>query len=289
MIRSTSLSDYATRQQKNLPKTWYSCSGLALWTIHTLQVSPCVLFPPIKWIMSSYSSAEDLQHSLPVVSRNAGRKRSTSAEPPNLHVSYNQALRRKATSSALPACRASPLPTATTLLLPLKAASEPSGTRRGVARQLSGAHRRRGPPLLERRPITAFTYPPIATAAPTQASGTPCSGTWDFFSFCYECGRSSGVHLSKCPMCKSVCYCSLSCKENSWKTDHRDSCTGWRGPWVGTRRSTAEDKSRSGMYMHNKSIRSFTCVYYILRLRKQITFSQNHQDNTKGCLATKFP
>ena len=238
---------------------------------------------------------EDLQHSLPVVSgtvnQNAGRKRSTSAEPPNLQVNPAPRPRRKA-CSALPANRTSStvdgqLPTvpAYTTLLPLKASSEPAT----MQRQLSRPHRQGS--LLEKRPITAFTYPlTTTTPAPQQVTRAPHS-QWNFFSFCYECGRSSGVHLTKCPMCKAVCYCSLSCRENSWKTDHRESCTGWRGSSVGSgpRRSTAEGRrSKSGMLcmLACSCLHDSVCAQLLLRLWKHTC--QIYQDNANGCLATKF-
>ena len=48
--------------------------------------------------------------------------------------------------------------------------------------------------------------------------------TWGFSSFCYECGRSSGVRLTVCLGCKVVSYCSRSCKGESWKKGHREEC-----------------------------------------------------------------
>lgn len=49
---------------------------------------------------------------------------------------------------------------------------------------------------------------------------------WTIFSFCYECGRTSGVHLVKCPGCRSVSYCSRTCRSDNWKKGHQKECTG---------------------------------------------------------------
>lgn len=49
---------------------------------------------------------------------------------------------------------------------------------------------------------------------------------WTIFSFCYECGRTSGVHLVKCPGCRSVSYCSRTCRSDNWKRGHQKECTG---------------------------------------------------------------
>ena len=198
----------------------------------------------------------DLHQSLPIVSRvvdrNAGRKRSTSASPPHLQLSNHPAVPRRKACSALPGCRATTAPslpsvpaTTSAMLLPTKATAM-----RQTQRQISRTHRQG--PLLDHRPITAFTYPPTTTLTPPAPPNSQnVAGTWDFFSFCYECGRSSGVRLTKCPMCKAVCYCSLSCRESSWKANHRESCTGWRGSSGGTglgRRSMAEEgRNRNGM------------------------------------------
>lgn len=48
--------------------------------------------------------------------------------------------------------------------------------------------------------------------------------SWGFSSFCYECGKSSGVRLTLCTGCEVVCYCSRNCKEESWKKGHREEC-----------------------------------------------------------------
>lgn len=48
--------------------------------------------------------------------------------------------------------------------------------------------------------------------------------SWGFSSFCYECGRSSGVHLTSCLGCEVVSYCSRICKEENWKKGHREEC-----------------------------------------------------------------
>lgn len=49
---------------------------------------------------------------------------------------------------------------------------------------------------------------------------------WTIFSFCYECGRTSGVHLVKCPGCRSVSYCSRTCRSDNWKKGHQKECSG---------------------------------------------------------------
>ena len=56
----------------------------------------------------------------------------------------------------------------------------------------------------------------------------PCATDkeWTLYSFCYECGRSVGVHLAKCVGCRTVCYCSHSCKSANWKKGHGIECTG---------------------------------------------------------------
>lgn len=49
---------------------------------------------------------------------------------------------------------------------------------------------------------------------------------WNFQSFCYECGRSSGVVLDECPGCHVVCYCSRNCQLECWRKGHKDECGG---------------------------------------------------------------
>lgn len=49
---------------------------------------------------------------------------------------------------------------------------------------------------------------------------------WSLVSFCYECGRSVGVVLVNCPGCRSIKYCSKSCRAESWKRGHQLECTG---------------------------------------------------------------
>ena len=49
---------------------------------------------------------------------------------------------------------------------------------------------------------------------------------WTMFSFCYECGRTSGVHLVKCPGCRGVSYCSRTCRSENWRRGHHKECTG---------------------------------------------------------------
>ena len=63
---------------------------------------------------------------------------------------------------------------------------------------------------------------------PTEEVGTVTisDSEWSLASFCYECGRSSGVHLVKCFGCQSVWYCSRTCKSESLKKSHKDECPG---------------------------------------------------------------
>ena len=49
---------------------------------------------------------------------------------------------------------------------------------------------------------------------------------WTITSFCYECGRTAGVHLVKCPGCRGVSYCSRTCRSDNWKKGHQKECTG---------------------------------------------------------------
>jgi hypothetical protein len=49
---------------------------------------------------------------------------------------------------------------------------------------------------------------------------------WTIFSFCYECGRTSGIHLVKCPGCRGISYCSRTCRSDNWKKGHQRECTG---------------------------------------------------------------
>lgn len=195
----------------------------------------------------------DKHNSLPVVSgvvyRNVDHKRSVSANPPHEQPFNQQAPRRKA-CSALPGCRMSAQDTSLPSVPSLSAKT--TGEMQPLHRQLSKTHGRQGP-LLDQRPITAFTYPPATTttitATPTSQDvpATYHTKKWDFFSFCYECGRSSGVRLTKCPICKAVCYCSIWCRETSWKTDHRETCVSWRGPSGSSglgRKSTAKGSRR---------------------------------------------
>lgn len=51
--------------------------------------------------------------------------------------------------------------------------------------------------------------------------GQGCS----FSSFCYECGRSSGMYLSECPGCRVVNYCSRTCKTENWAKGHKEECS----------------------------------------------------------------
>ena len=45
-----------------------------------------------------------------------------------------------------------------------------------------------------------------------------------FRSFCYECGRSSGVTLEECIGCGMICYCGRKCRIESWKKGHGEEC-----------------------------------------------------------------
>lgn len=48
---------------------------------------------------------------------------------------------------------------------------------------------------------------------------------WNFQSFCYECGRSSGMVLDECSGCHFVSYCSRNCRLECWRKGHKDECS----------------------------------------------------------------
>ena len=50
---------------------------------------------------------------------------------------------------------------------------------------------------------------------------------WTFSSFCYECGRSAGVHLNMCGGCEVVSFCSRTCRGECLKKGHKDECRGF--------------------------------------------------------------
>ena len=80
-------------------------------------------------------------------------------------------------------------------------------------------------------------------AADRAISATENKKEWTIFSFCYECGRTSGVHLVKCPGCRSVSYCSRTCRSDSWKRGHQKECTGAQVKRKDTDSSPAKGKS----------------------------------------------
>ncbi len=47
---------------------------------------------------------------------------------------------------------------------------------------------------------------------------------WEFSSFCFECGKTAGVHLTLCTGCELISYCGRTCKMNHWKKGHREEC-----------------------------------------------------------------
>ena len=52
-----------------------------------------------------------------------------------------------------------------------------------------------------------------------------CKLEWlNFHSFCYECGKTVGVHLDACTVCHMVSYCSRSCRRENWRKGHKDEC-----------------------------------------------------------------
>lgn len=72
---------------------------------------------------------------------------------------------------------------------------------------------------------------------------------WTIFSFCYECGRTSGVHLVKCPGCRGVSYCSRTCRTDSWKKGHQIECTGAQVKL----KDTSPGKGRGGPHQRSKT------------------------------------
>ena len=71
-----------------------------------------------------------------------------------------------------------------------------------------------------------FPSPPTTSKDNLNDEDTAVKKEWTMFSFCYECGRTSGVHLVKCPGCKGVSYCSKTCRSDNWKKGHQRECTG---------------------------------------------------------------
>ena len=69
---------------------------------------------------------------------------------------------------------------------------------------------------------------------------------WTIFSFCYECGRTSGVHLVKCPGCRSVSYCSRTCRSDNWKKGHQKECTGAQVKMKDASSSPVKGKNATG-------------------------------------------
>ena len=77
------------------------------------------------------------------------------------------------------------------------------------------------------------------------STDTPSSQEWTLFSFCYECGRSVGVHLAKCSGCRAVCYCSHSCKNENLKKGHIEECTGAQVKLIATNKQMLVQKQKA--------------------------------------------
>ena len=71
------------------------------------------------------------------------------------------------------------------------------------------------------------------------------SREWTLFSFCYECGRSVGVHLAKCSGCRAVCYCSHSCKNENLKKGHIEECTSAQVKLITTNKQMLVEKQKA--------------------------------------------
>nr|XP_014354205.1 PREDICTED: ankyrin repeat and MYND domain-containing protein 1 isoform X2 [Latimeria chalumnae] len=62
------------------------------------------------------------------------------------------------------------------------------------------------------------------------------------FKYCYQCGRSIGVHLTPCTRCQEVYYCNKSCKVKAWNDCHKFECVRLEGPVPASRKPSPPAK-----------------------------------------------
>lgn len=91
----------------------------------------------------------------------------------------------------------------------------------------------------------------------TEETASEITKEWTIFSFCYECGRTSGIHLVKCPSCRGVSYCSRTCRSDNWKRGHQKECTGAQVKI----QDTLPNKGRSGPKILRRTNSSFSTYH----------------------------